>query len=103
MEAEGIDATPTGSGSSHQCGVRQEGGLGLRLTNTLTNLTQGTRDLKQGNTGLRIVNNQTKEEDAEFGEFPWQVILFDSNDTYICGGTFVGDQYVITAAHCVDK
>ena len=44
-------------------------------------------------------------EKAETGEFPWQVaVLFGGPELYRqgCGGSLVGDKYVVTAAHCTD-
>ncbi len=40
---------------------------------------------------------------APEGKFPWQVRLYSSatDDKGRCGGTIIGDQWVLTAAHCV--
>ncbi|XP_025986030.1 chymotrypsin-2-like [Solenopsis invicta] len=46
----------------------------------------------------RIVNG----EDAREGEIPYQVSLQRiNNDFHFCGGSILNDNYVITAAHCV--
>merc|ERR1712018_232179 len=41
-------------------------------------------------------------EDAEDGEFPWQVQLRSSDDSgsLFCGGSVLNEDWVITAAHC---
>lgn len=37
---------------------------------------------------------------ADKNEFPWQVILFAGNS--LCGGSIIDDQWILTAAHCVN-
>jgi len=40
---------------------------------------------------------------ADDGKYPWQVRLYSSMDDNVgfCGGSFIGDQWVLTAAHCL--
>ncbi|XP_069974721.1 uncharacterized protein [Penaeus vannamei] len=48
----------------------------------------------------RIKSPLAKNE-AVFGEFPWQGIIFFTNYTYKCGASLVDEQHLITGAHCV--
>jgi secreted trypsin-like serine protease len=40
---------------------------------------------------------------ADEGKYPWQVRLYSSMDDNVgfCGGSLIGDQWVLTAGHCV--
>ncbi|KAK3094469.1 hypothetical protein FSP39_002121 [Pinctada imbricata] len=60
--------------------------------------------LKQGQCGVStpVPERQTKIVGGKIaapGEFPWQVSM-RSNGHHVCGGIMVGDQWVMTAAHC---
>ncbi|MFN8444700.1 MAG: serine protease [Caldilineaceae bacterium] len=40
-------------------------------------------------------------QDADRGEYPWQVMITDSHFYPFCGGSLIAAKWVLTAAHCV--
>ncbi|XP_035665561.1 uncharacterized protein LOC118408809, partial [Branchiostoma floridae] len=45
----------------------------------------------------------TYGDDAAVGKWPWQVQLTRAEtNSFVCGGTLVGGQFVVTAAHCLE-
>jgi len=55
--------------------------------------------LAKRQSGGRIVGGQT----TEVNEYPWMVMIY-GNKKYpnSCGGSLISDQWILTAAHCVD-
>lgn len=88
--------------------------LRLSLDGSPTNITYGTRAssgyslrlCKRGDNRVcttkrgRIVGGT----DASWGEWPWQVSLQVKlrAQSHLCGGSIIGRQWVLTAAHCFD-
>lgn len=78
---EGKPINPTSANQTNEppifndCGTRNMDGAGFRITHA----TQG---------------------ETEFGEFPWMVALF-AGDSYVCGGSLIRPNVVVTAGHCV--
>jgi len=42
-------------------------------------------------------------EDATPGDWPWMVLLQNSNKNLICGGALLTSKHVVTAAHCLSS
>lgn len=45
--------------------------------------------------------------EAQLGDYPWQVSLHlyipaANNSMHVCGGTYISEEWVLTAAHCLD-
>jgi secreted trypsin-like serine protease len=54
------------------------------------------RDLASGDRLPRIVGG----DDADRTRFPYYVALVDANDQFVCGGSLIASDVVLTAAHC---
>ena len=47
--------------------------------------------------GLKITDGVTARE----GSWPW-IVSVESGGVFICGGTIIASEWVLTAAHCCD-
>ncbi|XP_054205941.1 plasma kallikrein isoform X5 [Homo sapiens] len=75
-------------------GTQGSSGYSLRLCNTGDNAVCTTK------TSTRIVGGTN----SSWGEWPWQVSLQVklTAQRHLCGGSLIGHQWVLTAAHCFD-
>jgi len=71
--------------------------FGLTNQNSGNTCQCGVRGVRGRSNGNRI----TGGEDAEPGEFPWQVRLELRNTDLVCGGTLLSSDTVLTTASCI--
>ncbi|XP_072806717.1 plasma kallikrein isoform X2 [Vicugna pacos] len=83
-----LDGSPTGI----TYGTRASSGYSLRLCKS--------GDICATKTNTRIVGGTN----SDWGEWPWQVSLQVKlrAQSHLCGGSIIGHQWVLTAAHCFD-
>ncbi|KAG8175433.1 hypothetical protein JTE90_019131 [Oedothorax gibbosus] len=56
---------------------------------------------------VRLQQLRYSPDDAEFGEYPWQVAILKRNagakKSYLCAGVLISSQWVASVAHCFNK
>ncbi|KAK7020158.1 hypothetical protein SK128_022304 [Halocaridina rubra] len=93
--------SPYGSGAIWQHCSGAANGPGVCCQNPYDPLVAApTCGVRNSPLDLRIQTAIQKNE-ASFGEFPWQAIIFFRNFTYKCGASLVYDKWLVTGAHCV--
>jgi len=87
----------SGCGFLEKCCYPNHGGSGSPATTASSGVTGGHCGRSTVQPGLKIVGGETTTIEAH----PWQISLRE-NGHHICGGSLVADNWVMTAAHCVE-
>ncbi|XP_031634505.1 phenoloxidase-activating factor 2-like [Contarinia nasturtii] len=60
---------------------------------------------KRNENGVGFKTTDDTDNESKFGEFPWAVAILEAQTTeeYLCGGSLIHQQVVLTAAHCIAK
>jgi len=70
-------------------------------TNEKANTDENAGECGKKGSALPLSGSRiTDVTEASYGEFPWQVSLRFGRYGHICGGTLIGNQYVLCAAYC---
>ncbi|XP_018024781.2 LOW QUALITY PROTEIN: uncharacterized protein LOC108680470 [Hyalella azteca] len=108
LESAGSFTAYSPGGTWSACGLPDNSGSGVCCSNPPPDIgpipqqcgvsRYGTQD---DSLKTRIHVPKLDKLEADFGELPWQAIVFFSNYTFKCGATLISDKYLLTVAHCV--
>eukprot|EP00092_Neocalanus_flemingeri_P050258 GFUD01058038.1.p1 GENE.GFUD01058038.1~~GFUD01058038.1.p1 ORF type:complete len:320 (-),score=88.45 GFUD01058038.1:258-1112(-) len=66
--------------------------------------TQGPGGATQGQgckCGIKKTQRIVGGQETEVNEYPWMAAIADELESFFCGGTLIGDRWVVTASHCL--
>lgn len=52
---------------------------------------------------INVAGYSKQPAEASFGAYPWVATILRDQDAYVSSGVLVGDQWVLTVAHHVNK
>jgi len=105
LETDSVSYSPfTESRSWYQCSELPDvaSGVCCRHPPPTKPNTCGVSHYANTDLKTRFYNPKLNKQEADFGEMPWQAIVFYSNYTFKCGASLISDSHLLTAAHCVD-
>jgi len=76
--------------------------VGSGVTNTQCNTQPCSDDCYCGLAKRKLTTTIVGGQETGVNEYPWQVLLTYWG-VFICGGSLISDQWVLTAAHCVNE
>ncbi len=88
----------------------EEEGVSLALLQNALEIQKGNHPYGKENTGDKTYESLPKIDinpmiiggnTVQTGEYPWFVMLLDSESGSLCGGFLIAPQFVLTAAHCL--
>ena len=103
LEADTTDSWSSyGSGKTyHTCSQPDSPEGGICCKNTPANKC-GVSYYANNQVNTRFYTPKLDKLEADFGEMPWQGIVFLSNYTFKCGASLISDRHLLTVAHCVN-
>jgi hypothetical protein len=108
LNNEGSFSPYAPGGSWSDCVLPDASGSGVCCNNPLPEIAPITEQCGVSHYGTQDDNLKTRihvpkldKLEADFGELPWQAIVFHSNYTFKCGATLISNKYLLTVAHCV--
>ena len=63
---------------------------------SLAEETQSVFSVGQGSSAERVFQG----DNANYGQYPWQVGVYIENVGHWCGGIIIGPYWILSAAHC---